>query len=94
MPVIPVGIIGTVDVQPVDSKWMRPRGTVTIRFGAPMRMKPAADAADPFADHDHTVCRGFTDELMREIARLSEREYVDEYVPRRRDAGDQEPKVA
>ena len=38
--------------------------------------------------HDHTECRAFTDDLMHEIARLSEREYVDEYVPaaRRRSA--------
>ena len=83
VPVIPVGILGTVDVQPVNSRWMRPRRPVTIRFGAPMRMPPVTDPSDPFVDHDHTVCRGFTDRLMREIARLSERAYVDEYVPKR-----------
>jgi hypothetical protein len=38
---------------------------------------------DPMEGHDHTQCRSFTDRLMREIARLSEREYVDEYVPSR-----------
>ncbi len=83
VPVIPVGVIGTVDVQPVNSKFMRPFKRVTVRFGEPMRMPPPENLADPLANHDHTECRAFTDRLMREIARLSEREYVDEYVPAR-----------
>ena len=62
---------------------MRPFKTVTIRFGAPMQMDPPEDPDDPLANHDHTQCRDFTDRLMREIARLSERQYVDEYVPTR-----------
>jgi 1-acyl-sn-glycerol-3-phosphate acyltransferase len=86
VPVVPVGIVGTAAVQPVDSRVLRPFRTVTVRFGRPMRMSPAADPADPLADHDHAVCRAFTDELMREIARLADRPYVDEYVPRRRPA--------
>jgi len=83
VPVIPVGILGTEAVQPVGSRVMRPFHTVTIRFGSPMQMTPAADPDDPMADHDHTFCREFTDSVMREIARLAEREYVDEYVPKR-----------
>jgi len=84
VPVIPVGISGTVEVQPVDSNFMRPFKTVTIRFGPPMRMPPTSNPEDPFEDHDHTVCRDFTDELMHEIARLSGRQYCNEYVPSRR----------
>ncbi len=80
--VIPVGIVGTVAVQPLNAKLMRPFRTVTVRFGEPMRMDPVADPDDPLAEHDHTVCRRFTDDLMKEIARLSERDYVDEYVPK------------
>ncbi len=87
VPVIPVGVMGTVEVQPVNSNWMRPFKTVRIRFGPPMQMDPPEDPAHPLENHDHTECRAFTDELMKEIARLSEREYVDEYVPSR-------PKVA
>jgi len=83
VPVIPVGVIGTVEVQPVNAKMMRPFHTVTIRFGAPMQMDPPANPADPLENHDHTQCRAFTDRLMHEIARLSERDYVDEYVPSR-----------
>lgn len=82
VPVVPVGIVGTVEVQPVGKRYLRPFRTVTVRFGQPMRMVPAADPDDPMADHDHAVCRGFTDDLMREIARLSGSDYVDEYVPK------------
>ncbi|HVX20032.1 MAG TPA: lysophospholipid acyltransferase family protein [Acidimicrobiales bacterium] len=80
--VVPVGVSGTEAVQPVGSNRLRPFKTVTVRFGPPMRMEAAADPEDPMADHDHTACREFTDSLMREIARLSGRPYVDEYVPK------------
>ena len=73
MPIIPVGVIGTVDVQPVNSNFMRPFKTVIIRFGAPMQMDPPENPDDPLENHDHTECRAFTDRLMHEIARLSER---------------------
>ena len=86
VPIVPVGIMGTVEVQPVNAKFMRPFKTVTIRFGPPMQMDPPEDPAHPLEHHDHTQCRDFTDRLMREIARLSEREYVDEYVPARQRA--------
>jgi 1-acyl-sn-glycerol-3-phosphate acyltransferase len=82
VPVIPVGVVGTEDVQPVNSRFMRPFKTVIVRFGEPMMMDPPENPADPL-DHDHTRCRAFTDQLMHEIARLSERPYVDEYVPAR-----------
>jgi 1-acyl-sn-glycerol-3-phosphate acyltransferase len=84
VPVIPVGILGTTEVQPVNAKFMRPFKTVTVRFGKPLAMEPTGNPDDPFEDHDHTVCRGFTDDLMRQIAALSGRDYVDEYVPKRR----------
>jgi 1-acyl-sn-glycerol-3-phosphate acyltransferase len=83
VPVIPVGVIGTVEVQPVNSTFMRPFKKVTIRFGKPMKMDPPENPTDPLEGHDHTQCRSFTDRLMHEIARLSERPYVDEYVPAR-----------
>jgi 1-acyl-sn-glycerol-3-phosphate acyltransferase len=86
VPVIPVGVVGTVEVQPVNAKFMRPFKTVIIRFGAPMQMDPPENPDDPLENHDHGQCRAFTDRLMREIARLSEREYIDEYVPARTSA--------
>jgi 1-acyl-sn-glycerol-3-phosphate acyltransferase len=83
VPIIPVGVVGTVEVQPVNSNFLRPFKRVTIRFGKPMQMDPPENPDDPLENHDHTQCRSFTDELMREIARLSDRDYVDEYVPSR-----------
>lgn len=81
--VVPVGIDGTAEVQPIGCRLLHPFRTVTVRFGPPLRMVPAADPGDPMADHDHTACRAFTDDLMKEISRLSRRPYVDEYVARR-----------
>ena len=48
VPVIPVGVVGTVDVQPVNSNFMRPFKTVIIRFGAPMQMDPPENPDDPW----------------------------------------------
>jgi 1-acyl-sn-glycerol-3-phosphate acyltransferase len=80
VPVVPVGLIGTTEVQP-PSRWlMRPFKRVTVRFGPPVQMPPPADPARPLEDHDHAECRAFTDHLMAEISRLSERPYVDEYA--------------
>ena len=76
--------VGTVEVQPVNSKFMRPFKTrdhpLRAAHGDGRRRQ---NPADPLEGHDHTQCRAFTDRLMHEIARLSEREYVDEYVPSR-----------
>ena len=83
VPIIPVGVVGTVEVQPVDSYLLRPFKRVTIRFGTPMQMPAPPNPHDPMEGHDHTECRSFTDTLMHEIAHLSERAYVDEYVPSR-----------
>ncbi len=47
VPIIPVGIIGTVDVQPVNAKFMRPFKTVTIRFGATDADGPAGEPRRP-----------------------------------------------
>jgi 1-acyl-sn-glycerol-3-phosphate acyltransferase len=86
VPVVPVGVVGTVEVQPVNSRFLRPFKTITIRFGTPLLMDAPENPADPLEGHDHTQCRAFTDQLMHEIARLSEREYVDDYVPARTQA--------
>ena len=73
-PVIPVGHIGTVDVQPPDTVLMKTRLPVTVRFGAPMW---PADHGDP---DDPRLLRVFTDAVMFEIAKLSEQTYVDTYA--------------
>ena len=43
VPVVPVGIVGTLDVQPVGSRVLRPFKPVTVRFGRPLRWDGPAD---------------------------------------------------
>jgi 1-acyl-sn-glycerol-3-phosphate acyltransferase len=78
VPVIPVGIVGTTDVQPRGSNLMRPFRRVTIRFGPPLDVSrfEGSSATDPLA------LRTVTDELMFEIRRLSGQVYVDRYAKR------------
>jgi 1-acyl-sn-glycerol-3-phosphate acyltransferase len=79
VPVIPVGLVGTTDVQPRGKRLMRPFRKVTIRFGPAL---PVARYQDDVAD-DPLVLRALTDELMFEIARMTGQEYVDRYAKRK-----------
>ena len=73
-PIIPVGHLGTIDIQPPDTFLMKTRLPVTVRFGAPMRPSDHGDPDDP------RLLRVFADAVMFEIARLSEQTYVDTYA--------------
>ena len=75
VPIIPVGVIGTREIQPIGARIPRPGGPVTIRFGKPMTFVGWPD--------DHGSLRQITDEVMAEIQRLSGQEYVGRYAPRR-----------
>jgi len=78
VPVVPVGLVGTTDVQPVGSKLLRPFKSVGIRFGEPMMLTEAdLNAAD---GDEGLALRGFTDRLMAQLTELSERPYCDEYA--------------
>jgi 1-acyl-sn-glycerol-3-phosphate acyltransferase len=76
--VIPVGLVGTTDVQPRGSNMMRPFRRITIRFGPPLDLSrfEGGSATDPL------TLRTLTDELMFEIRRLSGQVYVDRYSKR------------
>jgi len=76
-PLIPVGMVGTDEVQPTDRRIPRFGRPVTIRFGRPVPVRPA-----PGAGEDRLACRRLTDELMFEIRELSGYEYVDTYATR------------
>jgi len=73
-PIIPVGHVGTLAVQPPDAPLMKTRLPVTIKFGAPMRAEDHGDPEDP------RTLRRFTDAVMFEIAHLSGQQYVDQYA--------------
>jgi 1-acyl-sn-glycerol-3-phosphate acyltransferase len=75
VPIVPVGLIGTDDVQPVDSRFPKLFRRVVVNFGEPI--DPARYAG---REHDHMALRELTDEVMYEIAQLSGYEYVDTYA--------------
>ena len=77
VPLIPVGLTGTTDVQPVGSNMMRPFKAVKIHFGEPLDMSLFGDDPD-----DPMVLRRVSDELMFEIRQLTGQEYVDRYAKR------------
>ncbi len=64
-PIIPIGLVGTDEVQPVDRKLPRFGRTVHIRFGAPIDVEHYRRS-----EHDHLVLRQLTDEVMYEIQQL------------------------
>ena len=75
VPIVPVGLIGTDDVQPVDSRFPKLFRPVTIRFGEPVDPQRYAGRED-----DRMALRELTDEVMYEICQLSGYEYVDTYA--------------
>lgn len=72
--VIPVAMIDTDKFQPTG-QLIPNLSKVGIRFGPPLDFSRYQDRAN-----DRVVLRTITDEIMRELARLSGREYVDEYA--------------
>jgi len=77
-PVVPVGLIGTDDIQPVDKKMPRLFRRVTVRFGEPL------DASRYFDfEVERLALRELTDEVMYEIGQLSGYEYVDTYATKK-----------
>jgi 1-acyl-sn-glycerol-3-phosphate acyltransferase len=74
-PLVPVGLLGTAEVQPVDSVWPRFRRPVTIRFGNPIDMAPYRDRLG-----DRALYRTLIDDVMYEIQQLTGLEYVDTYA--------------
>lgn len=73
-PVIPVGVAGTREVLPKGKK-MPHRGTIEVRFGAPMEFSSRHQSKS-----ERLVLRSVTDEVMFEIAALSGQEYLDSYA--------------
>ena len=78
VPIVPVGLIGTRDVQPPEAKLPKPFKKVQVKFGRPVEMGRYADRAD-----DHLVLRQIIDEVMFEIRELSGQDYVNEYATKK-----------
>lgn len=79
VPIVPCGLIGTLDVMPPDAKLPKffGRPKVVVRFGKPLELGRFAGQ-----ERDRFVLRSITDELMYEIMMLSGQDYVDEYASR------------
>jgi 1-acyl-sn-glycerol-3-phosphate acyltransferase len=78
-PVIPVGIIGTRQAQPIGRLVARPFSRITVRFGAPLDFSEYAGR-----DRERLVLRHVTDTIMSEIQRLSGQEYAGRYASSKR----------
>ena len=77
-PIIPIGLVGTDAVQPIDSKLPRLFRTVRIRFGEPIELGHYEGRHD-----DRLALRDVADEVMYEIGQLCGYEYVDTYATKR-----------
>lgn len=76
-PIIPVGIVGTREIQPPDAPMPRPFMPATFSFGAPIDVTRLTEQAD-----DRLALRQITDEVMFEIRSLTGQEYVPRYATR------------
>lgn len=77
-PIVPVGIIGTREIQPPDAKLPKPFKRAEVRFGRPIDVARYAGRAD-----DRMVLRQIIDEVMYEIRELTGQEYIDEYATKK-----------
>ncbi|MDG2113809.1 MAG: lysophospholipid acyltransferase family protein [Actinomycetota bacterium] len=76
-PIVPVGIIGTREIQPPDAPFPRPFMPATLHFGRPIHVERYAAQAD-----DRMVLRQITDEVMFEIRELTGQTYANTYATR------------
>ncbi|MGQ0805651.1 MAG: lysophospholipid acyltransferase family protein [Actinomycetota bacterium] len=77
-PIVPVGMVGTDEIQATDAKLPRFFRKVTICFGDPIPLAHYVDRQD-----ERIVLRQITDEVMFEIQLLSGYEYVDTYATKK-----------
>jgi 1-acyl-sn-glycerol-3-phosphate acyltransferase len=78
-PLVPVGIRGSREIWPPQSRRPNPWRPVSISFGRPIETTRYAGGAD-----DRMLLRQITDELMFEIRELSGQTYVDEYATKKK----------
>lgn len=78
VPIVPVGILGTREIQPPDAKLPKPFKRAEVRFGRPINVARYAHRAD-----DRLVLRQIIDEVMFEIRALTGQQYVDEYATKK-----------
>ena len=72
--IVPVGLIGTDEIQPIDTVMPNFGLPCTIRFGEPIDVRVRSGG-----QNNRRMLRSLTDELMFEISELSEQVYSDTY---------------
>lgn len=77
-PIIPVGVVGTREIQPPDKVMPKLFKKCTIRIGQPLDL-----ARYESRTNDHMVLREITDELMFEIAQLTGQDYRNVYASKK-----------
>jgi 1-acyl-sn-glycerol-3-phosphate acyltransferase len=77
-PIIPVGLVGTREVQPPDARFPTPFRPVWVKLGRPMFASRHEEGID-----DQLLFRRVTDELMYEIRSMTGQEYVDRYATKK-----------
>jgi 1-acyl-sn-glycerol-3-phosphate acyltransferase len=77
-PIIPVGIRGSREVMPPDSRFPQLFRPVVVRFGRPVRVERYQHRSS-----DRMVLRQIIDEVMFSIRELSGQDYVGEYATKR-----------
>lgn len=77
-PIIPVGIIGTREIQPPDTFFPKTGLSCTVKFGTPIDPARYNGRGD-----DHMVLREMIDELMFEIRELTGQEYRNVYATKK-----------
>lgn len=75
-PILPVGIVGTREIQPPGARLPRPWRRCSISIGAPLV------AIDVESSSRRSAARALTNQLMERIAELSGQRYVAEFSPR------------
>ena len=86
LPDLPVGVIGTREIQPPDAKLPKVGLDCTIRIGRPINVDRYQDRPE-----DRLVLRQITDELMFEIRELTGQEYRDVYATKKAESIPSEP---
>ncbi|MCP5034225.1 MAG: 1-acyl-sn-glycerol-3-phosphate acyltransferase [Actinomycetia bacterium] len=74
-PIIPVGLVGTDDIQPVDVSMPRLFKTVEVKVGRPIPVERYRQRIG-----DHVLYRELIDEVMFEIQAMTGQEYVSIYA--------------
>jgi 1-acyl-sn-glycerol-3-phosphate acyltransferase len=87
-PLVPVGMLGTREIQPPGQNVPHLFRPCVLRLGRPIDVGHYRDRPD-----DHLILRELTDELMYEIRELSGQDYVDEYATRKPDALPSQPRA-